>query len=562
LAVDGISSDKPVTMKLDSIPLRSALKLILGQLDLDYLVQNDVLLITTPLKKQGDMTAKSYFVGDLVVPISAFPGANVGGQNAGQPGATIGFGPGTPGNNLPPGGMPMPNAALAQIGSGGIGGTPPLTLGGNVLPGYSNNTGMVGTPPGGMGTGQIVDFDSLIELIEQTISPNSWSSVGGAGTIQPFQPNLSLVVNQTQAVHEQISDLLTQLRRLQDLQVTVEVKFVTLTEDFFERIGVDFDMDIQSDAQAPLRSFGRVVQPATFPTGGGGAGQQATPPVLNLFYNDHDDDVTVGTGTFRGPNGLGNTGAPVFTNDLKIPFRTGGFERGRPNSFVQGDGLTFGIAFLSDIEVFLFLEAAQQNNRGNVLTAPKVTLFNGQFAFVFSGSIEPFVTALNPVVAAGAVAFDPQIQQFFNGAFLGVQAVISADRRYVRLSLFPSFTNISGEKRFTVTGGAGGFGGVGGGGGGAANAQAEIVVPIISANFVATTVSVPDGGTVMMGGLKSKTEIRNEFGTPLLNKIPYVQRLFMNTGVTSVTRSLLLMVTPRIIIQEEEEELLGKTIAM
>jgi len=148
-----------------------------------------------------------------------------------------------------------------------------------------------------------------------------------------------------------------------------------------------------------------------------------------------------------------------------------------------------------------------------------------------------------------------------------VQAVISADRRYVRLSLSPSFTNISGEKRFTVTGGAGGGGGFGGGGGGgggaggAANAQAEIVVPIISINTVVTTVSVPDGGTVLLGGLKSKSEIRNEFGTPILNKIPYVQRLFMNTGVSSITRSLLLMVTPRIIIQEEEEELLGKTIA-
>ncbi len=36
------------------------------------------------------------------------------------------------------------------------------------------------------GAGQLVDFDSLIQLIEQTISPNSWSSVGGAGTVQSF----------------------------------------------------------------------------------------------------------------------------------------------------------------------------------------------------------------------------------------------------------------------------------------------------------------------------------------------------------------------------------------
>ncbi len=38
----------------------------------------------------------------------------------------------------------------------------------------------------GGGGGQTVDFDSLIQLIESTISPNSWDSVGGAGTVEPF----------------------------------------------------------------------------------------------------------------------------------------------------------------------------------------------------------------------------------------------------------------------------------------------------------------------------------------------------------------------------------------
>jgi hypothetical protein len=42
-----------------------------------------------------------------------------------------------------------------------------------------------GIGPGGA-TGQTVDFDSLIQLIESTISPNSWDSVGGAGTVEPF----------------------------------------------------------------------------------------------------------------------------------------------------------------------------------------------------------------------------------------------------------------------------------------------------------------------------------------------------------------------------------------
>jgi len=45
-------------------------------------------------------------------------------------------------------------------------------------------------------------------------------------------------------------------------------------------------------------------------------------------------------------------------------------------------------------------------------------------------------------------------------------------------------------------------------------------------------------------------------GVPILNKIPYVSRLFKNSGVGRETESVMLMVTPRIIIHEEEEELI------
>ncbi|HCS55046.1 MAG TPA: hypothetical protein DIW81_26255, partial [Planctomycetaceae bacterium] len=81
--------------------------------------------------------------------------------------------------------------------------------------------------------------------------------------------------------------------------------------------------------------------------------------------------------------------------------------------------------------------------------------------------------------------------------------------------------------------------------------------PIQEQVFVSTVVSVPDGGTVLLGGVKRLREGRNMAGVPILNKIPYVSRLFKNSGVGRETESLMLMVTPRIIIQEEEEQLLG-----
>ena len=78
--------------------------------------------------------------------------------------------------------------------------------------------------------------------------------------------------------------------------------------------------------------------------------------------------------------------------------------------------------------------------------------------------------------------------------------------------------------------------------------------PIFNLVSVQTTVSVPDGGTVVLGGLKTLNEGRNEFGPPILSKIPYLNRLFRNTGYGREAQSTLILVTPRIIINREEAE--------
>ena len=69
-----------------------------------------------------------------------------------------------------------------------------------------------------------------------------------------------------------------------------------------------------------------------------------------------------------------------------------------------------------------------------------------------------------------------------------------------------------------------------------------------------TTVTVPDGGTVLLGGFKFLAEERTEYGPPVLSKIPYLSRLFKNTAYGREAQSLMIMVTARIIINEEEEQ--------
>ena len=80
-----------------------------------------------------------------------------------------------------------------------------------------------------------------------------------------------------------------------------------------------------------------------------------------------------------------------------------------PTQFQSGTGATFGIAFLSDLEVYLFLTAAQGDTRSNVLQAPKVTTMNGAAATVFSNVVQYYVAGLTPIIGPGAVAYTPQI---------------------------------------------------------------------------------------------------------------------------------------------------------
>lgn len=81
-----------------------------------------------------------------------------------------------------------------------------------------------------------------------------------------------------------------------------------------------------------------------------------------------------------------------------------------------------------------------------------------------------------------------------------------------------------------------------------------IQFPVIEFCSVRTTVSVPDGGTVLLGGIKCLSEGRGELGIPT---IPGSGLVDIEVSAEDFSgNSIMLMVTPRIIINEEEEELL------
>ena len=69
-----------------------------------------------------------------------------------------------------------------------------------------------------------------------------------------------------------------------------------------------------------------------------------------------------------------------------------------------------------------------------------------------------------------------------------------------------------------------------------------------------TSVLVPDGGEASLGGYSSARDGRNEFGTPVLGKIPIFNRGLNNVGYSRSMRSTRASVRVRIIRLAEEEE--------
>ena len=73
--------------------------------------------------------------------------------------------------------------------------------------------------------------------------------------------------------------------------------------------------------------------------------------------------------------------------------------------------------------------------------------------------------------------------------------------------------------------------------------------PIIQITEVRTTVSVPDGGTLLLGGQTLAGEVEREAGVPVLSKVPFLKRLFTNRSMAKDEQVLLILVRPTIIMQ-------------
>jgi general secretion pathway protein D len=349
--------------------------------------------------------------------------------------------------------------------------------------------------------------ESITKLIEDTVATDSWKDNGGSvGALRELQGQL--IVTQTPENHRQLVNLLEQLRETRAIQVTVETRFLTVQRNFMQDVGVD----------------------------------------LNFLFNLNSSwSKNIGTIPISTP-------ASTFTQAPST-----GVQGSIGSSTIVPTGLTTSATYLDDFQVQLMLRAVEASVNSSLVTAPRVTLFNGQRAYVLVSIQRAYVSNLTPVVSTGVSSFAPTIGIVQSGVLLDVQATVSADRKYVTLTLRPQLATLLDLASFTFQ--------VGSTATAAVNTNTSAAAAIASAvpsgiiqepelqiQQVKTTVSVPDGGTLLLGGQTVAGETEREVGVPVLSKIPFLKRLFTNRSMAKDEQILLILVRPTIILQREIEQ--------
>ncbi|MFH1745432.1 MAG: hypothetical protein ABIG44_00140 [Planctomycetota bacterium] len=526
LEANGIERDKPVTIQLRGLPFRTVLDEVLsqvgGDVTLNFSIGDGLLRIATKDKLDRDKVVLVYDIRDLLIGVPRF-------TNAAQ---------------LDPG------QALNQQGQGGQGGG-----GGSQLFQTGQNNDQ--NEDDGLGGAALVE--QIMDIIRQTVEPDSWQETGG-GDASLRELNGQLIVFNTSDAHSQVRGLLDQLRATSSLQISLETRFLNVTSNFLEEFGVDLDFVFNSGSAGYDRSFTAGGQPLTDPFTGANIlvprqysyiGSTANTPGFGnpmpqaAITQPYGQAGLVPTGTGVSPHFGEMTPISAQQGSLALTDPSA-LSTGVPGSFASRaastPALSIAGSFLDNLQVDFLIRATQANARSSIVQAPRLVMFNGQRANIAVGRSRTYVSSVTPQIAEGAVGVQPITNQAPSGTVMDVNGTISADRKYVTVTVRTTQTDEPSFERFEVQRASGNSPGI------------FILLPDQSFVTVNTTVSIPDGGTVLLGGLKQVGEVEVEAGVPILSKIPILKRAFTNRSMVKDTRTLLILMKAKVIIQSEAEE--------
>jgi len=172
-------AETEINLKVDNVTIKQVLELITEPYEMAWKIRNGVVMILDKEEAADKAVLQFYDVKDLVAKITDFPGQEI---NL------------VPSNYQPPEADEEPDPQPA------------------------------------------FEIDSLIEVIKQTIDPESWETIENAD----IQVKTGvLVVNTSPEVHRQIGGFLSDLRKNTGVMVSLEVRFMLAEDRFLRDVGVD-----------------------------------------------------------------------------------------------------------------------------------------------------------------------------------------------------------------------------------------------------------------------------------------------------------------------------------
>jgi len=372
------------------------------------------------------------------------------------------------------------------------------------LPGPSINDLTLGGAGGGGGGfdvfGDVGDDvtgmapEDLVDLITASIAPGLWGDPETGFSIQ-IRNSTELLINASPHVHLLVQEFIRSQERAFHTMVQINVRFLRIRDDFFEEIGVDWEN------AGMLRGE----------WGSAGADHQ------------RDDGNVVSQIVNEIPGTAANIAPSLATS-----------------------GLNLQAMYLGVTKVAAMLRAAEQKNRARVVQAIELTTLSGVQANAQRTGQLAFIGDYTVTTGGGDGSLDPQIDVLTFGTTLDVTPYVSADGKYVSLTVRPMFSTptLGQDSIQALTGLADGVVGF---------TQFPIDLPNLEIFSAGTQVTVPDGGSILVGRFDTAIEQHNKAGVPFLSSIPFLGRLFGVRGNYSARENLYMLLRAQVILLEEEE---------
>lgn len=368
--------------------------------------------------------------------------------------------------------------------------------------------------------------DDVIEMIERGVSSDTWGSP--PYVMMPFGGQL--VVTHTPEVQAQVRDFLNELRRVSGLLVTMEARFITVNNDFLQDFGIDF-RGLGGPASVPNQAnliLEDVRSQEEDNAGGafdnGSLGVPTANPSAGIFFNSDD------------PSGPVN-----FNRDIRGRFENI-FDNALGNRLSTTGGLAMQVGIFRDItQINMVIQTVEKAGKGKTLVAPRLSAYNAQRANISMINQIPYIQDFEVQTAANSAIANPIIDTILDGVVLEVKPTISNDRRFITLEVQPTVADLvlPIPTFVTVLG---------------PTSAVTIQIPELKIQSARATVRVPDGGAVVIGGLKTMRDIDRESTTPILGDIPLIGTLFKRRGRVREQSNLVIMIQAYVVDLNDLEQ--------